>query len=252
MDSLFGKVIWIGREPQKSRLLLAVKSGDGIKTATIGDYGCVSNCVSCCKPNEDTAHCKITMGQDGTMIIHNLKPQNVTYVNGLEVDVKKLSNQCKVTLGKDKYPIDIEQITEAVRNIVGYSISHLEKVWEDYDNALYRLQKRQKNLGLIKSLYMPCTVLTGLIGYVFKSIGVESSNTFENMSMGLYVIAAIVLFYGLYRTITDRSIEDRKLLDKKFQEDYVCPKCKHFLGVRPYKILRQDEFCQYNKCKWAE
>lgn len=252
MESLIGKEILIGREPQKHRLLLVIKGDDEIKTITLGDEGSVPNCVSSCKPGESVAHCKIVIRKDEAMVIHNLKPQNVTCVNGVEVETKTLSCQCNVTLGKDRYSIDVEQILEAIRNLVGYSIGHLEKVWEDYDNALYRLQKRQKNLGLIKSLYMPCTVFTGLIGYVFKSVGIENSNTLENISMGMYVIASIMLFYGLYRTITDRSIEDRKLLDKKFQEDYVCPKCRHFLGVKPYHILRQDECCPYNKCKWTE
>lgn len=251
MESLLGKEIWIGREPQKHRLLLAVKSGDEIKTTALGDEGSVPNCVSSCKPGEGVAHCKIVIRKDEAMVIHNLKPQNVTYVNGVEVEMKKVSILCNVTLGKDKYPIDIEQILEAVRNLVGYSISHLRKVWEDYDNALYRLQKRQKNLGLIKSLYMPCTVLTGLMGFIFKSMGVENENS-ETVSMVMYIIAAVILFYGLYRTVTDKSLEERKELDKKFQKDYVCPKCKHFLGVKPYEILRQDKFCPYNKCEWAE
>ena len=98
---------------------------------------------------------------------------------------------------------------------------------------------------------MPCTVLTGLMGFVFKSIGVENENS-ETVSMIMYIIAAVILFYGLYKTVTDKSLEERKELDKKFQKDYVCPKCKHFLGVKPYEILRQDKFCPYNKCEWAE
>ena len=98
---------------------------------------------------------------------------------------------------------------------------------------------------------MPCTVLSGLVGYAAKYIGLESSNA-EMVSISMYIVAAVVLFYGLYRTFTDKSLEDRNALDKKFQEEYVCPKCGHFLGVKPYNILRQDECCPYKKCKWTE
>lgn len=259
MERLKGKEILIGREPQKRRLLISVKDGSQIKMGTIGSEGSVPNCVSCCKPGENIAHCKISVGMDGTIIIHNLKPQNVTYVNNIEVVDRILSEKCDVSLGSDKYSIDTSKVLDMAQNMLvqgggpgsGHSIRHLQRVWEEYDNALYELQKRQKNLGLIKSLYMPCTVLTGLMGFIFKSMGVENENS-ETVSMVMYIIAAVILFYGLYRTVTDKSLEERKELDKKFQKDYVCPKCKHFLGVKPYEILRQDKFCPYNKCEWAE
>ena len=259
MERLKGKEILIGREPLKHCLLIGVKSGGKIKPATIDVERSLPNSISRCMLSEGNAHCKISVGQDGMMVIHNLKAQNVTYVNDAEVETRELTGEYKVALGKDKYPIDINQILTTARSMAvneedivsGHSIRHLQRVWEEYDNALYKLQKRQKNLGLIKSLYMPCTVLTGLIGFVFKSIGVENANT-EIISMIMYIIAAMVLFYGLFRTITDKSLEERKMLDKKFQEDYVCPKCKHFLGVKSYDILRQDKFCPYNKCKWTE
>lgn len=259
MERLNEKEIFIGKEPRGHHLLIAIKNGGQIKTTAIATESSVPNCVSRCIPNEGKAHCKITVGQDGVMSIHNLKSENVTYVNGIEIEVKDLTNQSNVMLGKDKYPINIKSIMDVVNKLVGdiisepsgHSIRHLHRVWEEYDNALYKLQKRQKNLGMIKSLYMPCTILTGLMGFVFKNIGIEDANV-EIASMVMYIIAAMVLFYGLYRTFTDKSIDERKMLDKKFQEEYVCPKCKHFLGVKPYDILRQDKFCPYNKCKWTE
>ena len=122
-------------------------------------------------------------------------------------------------------------------------------MWEKYDKDLYELQKRQKNLGLIKSLYMPCTVISGMAGLAFKHLGVDGSIS-DTVSLVMYLIAAAVLFYGLYKTVTDRSIEEKKQLNEKFQEDYVCPHCKRFLGFQPYNILSQNKNCPYNKCKW--
>lgn len=259
MERLKGKEIFIGKEPHKHRLLVAVKNGGQIKTATLGTEGSVPNCVSRCIPSEGKAHCKIVVGQDGIATVHNLKVENVTYVNGMEIETKDLSNQCKVMLGKDKYPVNIKSVMDTVKGLIpvisdvpsGHSIRHLQRIWEKYEADLYHLQKRQKNLGLIKSLYMPCTVLSVLVGFVLKYSGLESSKI-ELTSMAMYVVAAIVLFYGLYKTFTDKSLEERKLLDKKFQEDYVCPNCKHFLGVKPYSLLRQDECCPYKRCKWTE
>lgn len=259
MERLKGKEILIGRDSHKHRLLVAVKNGGQIKVDALGAEGSVPNCVSRCIPGEGKAHCKIVVGQNGIATVHNLKVENVTYVNGMEIDAKDLSNQCTVMLGKDKYPVNVKSVMDTAKKLMseasdgpsGHSIRHLQRIWEKYEADLYRLQKRQKNLGLIKSLYMPCTVVGVLVGSVLKYSGLESG-TIELASMAMYVVAAIVLFYGLYRTATDKSIEERKLLDKKFQEEYVCPNCKHFLGVKPYSVLRQDECCPYKRCKWTE
>lgn len=251
MEGLKGKEIFVGREPQRHRLLIAFTDDGQIKKIAIGKEGSVPNSVSCCKPEEQIAHCKIAMDQDDVMSIHNLKPQNVTYVNDVEIVAKGISAQCKVALGNDQYLVDVNEVLDAVRSVLGYSIKHLEEVWEKYDEDLYRLQKQQKRLGLIKSFYMPCTVISGLAGLAFKYIGLDAHTT-EIVSMVMYIIAAIVLFYGLYKTATDKSLEERKALDRKFQEDYVCPSCKHFLGFQAYRILRQNDCCPYKRCKWVE
>lgn len=254
MERLKGKEILIGKEPHGHRLLIAVKNGGQIKSVAIGAEGGVPNCVSRCKPAEAIAHCKLVIGQDGVMSIHNLKMENVTYVNDMEIGVREVSDKSNVALGKDKYPMDINKILTAAHNLIekepfGHSIKHLQRVWEKYDKDLYELQKRQKNLGLIKSLYMPCTVISGMAGLAFKHLGVDGSIS-DTVSLVMYFIAAAVLFYGLYKTVTDRSIEEKKQLNEKFQEDYVCPHCKRFLGFQPYNILSQNKNCPYNKCKW--
>ena len=96
MERLKGKEILIGREPLKHCLLIGVKSGSQIKSSIIDKERSLPNSISRCILNEGKAHCKISVGQDGMMVIHNLKAQNVTYVNDMEVESRELTNKCKV------------------------------------------------------------------------------------------------------------------------------------------------------------
>ena len=56
-DNLKGKTILIGKEPEQSRLLIAIKGTSQI--TTLGQIGSVPNSVSRCKPTEGVAHCQI-------------------------------------------------------------------------------------------------------------------------------------------------------------------------------------------------
>ena len=272
MDALKGKTILIGKEPVQGRLLISIVIDGQCQNATIGNINSVPNCVSRCIPSEGVAHCKITIEANGSMIITNMKPHNTTYVNGNEIISKNIYPNSQITLGVDKYPINIDKILDAAEKLVNkneFSINPLEKIWNTYDNDLYNLQKKQKRLALLNRLYMPCTFLSGAIGgaaqlinsektsestkQIIASIGINSE-VINVISGIMFAIAAIILFYGLYKSLSDRSIEERRLIAETFQSQYICPnpKCHRFLGNIPYNILRQNTNCPHCKCKFTE
>lgn len=254
MDKLRDKEILIGREPGKGRLLIAMDVKGQMKLDVIGEMGSVPAGVSRCRPDEEFAHCIIKMGEKGEMTIINGNVKNITYVNGVGVETKAITCDSQVALGNDRFAVDVDAIIEVAKRLVndgGYSIGHLNEVWETFDGELYELQKRQKSLALVKSLYMPCTVLSTMAGFAFKQLGLSEGTT-ETVSFIMYLVAAVVLFYGLYRTYADHSLEERKQIEQKCQDEYVCPHCKHFLGFQAYRILRQNKNCPYCKCKWVE
>lgn len=274
MIDLNGMTILIGKEPGQGRLMVSTKINGQVRSAFIGNAGSVPDCVSRCRPAEDIAHCKIEASPDGTMILVNLKPQNVTYVNGREIVSKKITADSRVELGRDRYRINIGNVLDSVRNIAGaqhspqqpqqqsplqaksvkeYSILPLKKIWNAYNDEIFDLQKRQKSLAVVKSLYLPLTVLSTLVGMAAKHMGLQPEFS-AALSYTMYAIAAVVLFYGLFRTITDKSLEQKMKITEKFQDNYVCPNpdCRHFMGNQPYKILRQNSCCPYCKCKFVE
>ena len=259
--------ILIGKEPGQGRLLVSVKVNGQTKTAAIGAAGSVPGSVSRCIPAEGKAHCKIEVGPDGGMVITNLKSANVTYVDGMEVMSKKITGASHVTLGKDRYAVSVNTVAEVAKKLAAagggptqgdksgkeYSIQPLRRVWDTYHDELFDLQKRQKNLGLIKSLYIPCTLLSSGAGFLARHIGLTEGAA-QAVSYVLYGAAAVILFYGLYRSFTDKSLEEKEQIGERLERDYVCPNpdCRHFLGYQKYDILRQNKNCPYCKCRWRE
>lgn len=257
--------ILIGKEPGQGRLLVSVSVNGKVKMAAMGGVGSVPRSVSRCFPAEGRAHCKIEVDSKGTMVITNLKPENVTYVDGMEIVAKKITGNSQVSLGKDKYAVDINAAVNIAKKLAGqegsdednkekkFFIQPLKKVWDTYHDEMFNLQKRQKNLGLIKSLYIPCTILSSGAGFLAKHVGLADS-TAQAVSFVLYGGAAVILFYGLYRSFTDKSLEEKEQIGERFEHDYVCPnpECRHFLGYQKYDILRQSKNCPYCKCKWIE
>lgn len=254
-ENLRGKTLFIGKEQTQGRLAVYMDQNGKMLLTELGLPGSVPNSVSRCKPTERTAHCKLEISRDGNLVLTNLKSQNVTFVNGTEIISKKINVDSSVELGKDHFHLDIQMVLDAASKLmpIVYSIRPLEKVWADYEQKTYDLKRRQRNLANIKGLYMPCVVLSTLSGVVVKYLGADNdiANTFSYI---LYGIAAIIMFYGLYKSLTDKSLEEGKKITDDFQQDYVCPnpKCRHYLNMQPYKVLRQNKKCPYCGCLWHE
>ncbi len=262
MERLRGKTILIGKEQGQGRLLISVNINGQNKTGAIGMPGSVPSCVSRCKPVDGSAHCKIVIDQSGNMILTNLKPQNVTYVNGVEIESKRINLTETVLLGKDRYGINLEEVITAATKIVAtvikepvreYSIKHLERVWNIYHDKSIAIKKRQRQINLMRSMPMIFTLGSGAIGGVaahfFQDIGWIPIITGCLFGFGL-----LLMIYGFYLSTTDKSIEENEMITDEFQMHYICPnfKCRHFMGMQPYKILRQNKKCPYCGCLLTE
>ncbi len=275
MDSLKGTEILIGREPQQGRLAVTLHSRGENGSAFIGQLHSVPLSVARCIPQENKAHCKISISPEGNMLLTNLKSENSTFANGIEVATKKITQDCTIALGPDMYPVNAGTILKAARKIAismkqmkgrkvydtakgaelkpcnEYSIVHLKKVWDKYHDDLFNLQKKQKNMALVKSLFLPCTILSSIAGVAASHIGL-SENVSSMISYSLYALAAIILFYGIFQSFTDKSLEEKEAITETFQNNYICPnpQCMHFLGNIPYNILKQNTGCSYCKCTY--
>lgn len=249
MERLKGKTILVGKEPGQGRLLVAI-SGTG-KTAAIGSPGSVPNCVSRCKPAEGVAHAKITVDQDGNIVLTNMKSQNVTFVNGLEIQSKKIIQSNTVELGKDRFSVSVPVILETAKKIVGavpppvkqYNISDLEKIWNDFHDKGLKIKKRQKEQGIYAILPMFFTMGAGAVTFVLSFIlGDDYKDEIQILSGILIVTGLIMLAYSFTKRKNDTSIEDLEKISEDFQLRYVCPNpdCNIFFGAISYKLLKNQ------------
>lgn len=261
MKILYNKTILIGREPGNNRLMLAIKAADGIKTATIGGADSVPNSVSRCVPVNNMAHCKLDIDASGNIRLTNMKEENVTYVGNNEVMSKNVNENSTISLGRDKFPIGIGEILQASKAMFekvvtppeppqpgGYSIAHLEKVWNEYEDGQEQLQKETRKVNLARSLIMPLSMLATAIGVIGGIFGVPG------LSVVIIPISLFIACWSFYKGyINDkRSPIIKKQLQEKLIENYICPNpgCKHFMGFQPYKILKQNKNCPYCKGKY--
>lgn len=246
MEQLKNQTILIGKEPGQGRLLVSLKIKGQPKTAAIGMAGSVPGSVSRCNPAQDVAHCKIEVGADGRLVLTNLKPQNVTYVNGVEIVSKKIAADSQVALGMEQYPVSISTILDTAKKLVGSvppppkSIVHLERVWNEYETTLENIQRLQMERG--RKRMLPIMIGTGA--------GVISMLASQSIFIALPLAILPLLLYIKNYTEKDTSIDDRKAANDKFIDHYICPHCHHFLGNQPYKVLRQNKNCPYCKGEW--
>lgn len=282
MDKLKGKTILVGKEPGQGRLLVSVK-GLG-KSAAIGTPGCVPACVSRCRAAEGIAHAEIAVDASGNMVITNMKPQNVTYVNGSEIVSKRVTPTSTVELGKDRFAISLPTVIETAKKLMAltpapvpppgpqppqppksqkFNISHLEYVWNDFHDKSLEIKRRQKQQGVYASLPMFFTMGGGAITFVLSFIlGEEYKNEIQILSGVLVLIGMIMLVYSFMTRKNDTSLEDLEKISEDFQLRYICPnpECRKFLGTISYKLLKnqlrshkdQKMYCPRCNCEYVE
>ena len=255
---LTNKTIFIGRESGRGRLLVSTRLNGQLKTFAIDTV--VPKCVSHSEPAQDKAHCRIDIDQSGQMLLTNLNPLNVTYVNGREIESKKITETSDVSLGINRYALNIETIIAQIERMVPaqpkvYSILPLKKVYDDRERSMDNLKKRRKFSAGVQRLYIPLMLFSTIAGVALTKIGLDETLS-KSMSTVFYVLAVIILMYGLYLIFTDKSDDESKRIERKFQDNCVCPnpECRRYLGNlgQSYNLLRQHPSCPYCKCKFVE
>lgn len=254
MEKLKDMAILVGKEPGSGRLLVWARRGGLSGEAAVGGAGSVPACVSRCLPARGAAHCRIDIDGEGRMTLANLKPGNVTYVDGLEVASRRVVPGSVVELGAGRYALDLPAVLDAAGRIAAafpappaeYSLAPLRKVWEEYDRRVKAVRKRQRAVGLWSGVPVALSMLGGFL------TGVAGDGMRPYM-LAFTGAALVVLVVGLYLRFTDKSAEEIEKLTEKFQDEYACPNpdCRHFMGHQPYNVLKQNKSCPYCRCKYA-
>jgi len=224
--------IIIGRD-QQTRQLCIVKDGN---SKLYGQPGSVPMDVS-------RHHISLVPAGSSKWKIKNLNEKNVTFVNGIAVESKTISESDKVELGNSHYLFQWSALSEP--KVETIDIRPLKAIWKEYDEQKFDSQIAERKFnaarsatGIITMLAIACSIILGH-GPIY---------------IMLYAVAigiSVAFTYQAYIKSTEVPQQQRELT-KHFQQRYVCPKCGHFMGFTDYDILTQNDACPFCKTKYKK
>jgi hypothetical protein len=222
----------IGRD-QQTRQLCIVK--DGV-TKQYGQPGSVPMDVS-------RHHISLQPTDEGKWKIKNLNDHNVTFVNGIAIESKTVSESDTVELGNSHYLLNWDTLNETKEETA--DIRPLKIIWEEYDEQRLEFQIAERKFNAARSA-------TGIITMVAIACSLILGH--GPIYLILYALAigiSVAFTYQAYKKSSDVPRRQREM-NKDFQKRYTCPKCGHFMGYTDYDILTQSDVCPYCKTKYKK
>lgn len=223
--------IIIGRN-QQTRQLNIIK--DGVERA-YGQANSVPTDVS-------RHHLSLQPAGAGKWQVKNLNERNVTFVNGIAIESKTVSESDKIELGNSHYLFSWSALQEP--KVETIDIRSLKVVWDNYQQNEIEIRNRQKNTGLWASVPLGFSMLGGLIAGVAPEI--------REIALLFTGIAFVLFLYGLYRRSQDNSTVELKANQEEFDSKWVCPKCGRPLTAKNYTVLSKLDGCPFCKTKYKK
>lgn len=196
-------------------------------------------------------HLEVTPLQDGRYKIRNIG-KNGTFVNGVMIDECIVSADTELRLGST-FKASLHQLMTGKPAPARTDISHLKGIYERYSKDKAELRKAQMRVTYYRYLATGLMVLCGALGYITREY--DNFKSIRTIAILLFVPIGIVLiiYTTLYqkRLVKEQPDKENSLVNK-FKTDYVCPKCKKFLGDQPYEGIVQQGRCPYCQTLWKK
>lgn len=225
-------------------------------------------------PTVSREHCKVIVNGDGSLTIENLSDYG-TKVDGRNIIRSSANLNSRIQLGNSFSATLVELIgnpaasqrnagnqnasisqspTNSFNNqsqpkpkeeVQTFNISHLKKVWEDYNNTNIEVAEKQRRINLTRTAFAILTMFTVPIAFFFQT-------------PWAYLLTAIGILGNIYSFIGLKNAEspsERQHRQDAFDDAWVCPnpKCGHSLMAKNYKLLvRNFQACPYCKSKYVE
>ena len=225
--------IIIGRDGQTGKLRLTV----GKQSSTFGEANSVPRSVS-------QEHVRLTIGDDGSLLLTNLNIENDTYVNHRGIERKRIVEGDRIQLGNEHYRLSWDMLKPFIPKLA--DISPLEQVWKDYQQQRLNMQIRERRFNTLRSA-------TGLITMFAVVLGAFTGRD-NPLFMALYIAAAVislVFFFIAYRASSKIPLQQNQLTED-VKHRYKCPACGALLTLQDYDMLRQTKGCPHCGAVWKK
>ena len=198
-------------------------------------------------------HCRILFGDDGRMIVENLTPANLMYVNGM--DCRRKGNvfpSDRIELGPSRYRLHMETIIKDVSTSMEFSLVHLKEIYEDFQEKkqrLYKRKERQNALSMIPAFFSTAS----LIVFVLYS-NKEMAGYIRAVLLFIVLLGSILIF--VFRLMSAGSFnKENDRLKREFEKQYICPNpaCRFQFGAdRTYERLIDNRVCPHCNCRFTD
>lgn len=211
-------------------------------------------------------HLKLTTMSDGNVQVEDLGSTNGTFIDGVRIIKKVVSRNTVVRMGTT-FTFRINEVLPEVKTtgeqsvgsrvaspippkpVAEYSIVYLEKVWNDYDQALIDIREKTQNIGKKRMLPMMLSMASAALSPIL-AMALSLQTLYITVPIALICLIMYIQAYNQ----KDTSAEDMKVAKANYIKHYVCPnpECHHYVGsLGEYLILKQNTNCPYCKCKWT-
>ena len=188
-------------------------------------------------------HLSLQPAGAGKWQVKNLNERNVTFVNGIAIESKTVSESDKIELGNSHYLFSWSALQEP--KVETIDIRPLKKVWDNYKSKTSELNMASQKFNIARSATGIITMLAIACGFVIGH---------GPIYILFYGIAIALSLCFLYKAWTDvsRIQERRDEYQEEFDSRWVCPKCGRPLNAKNYIVLSKLDGCPYCKTKFKK
>ena len=188
-------------------------------------------------------HLSLQPAGAGKWQVKNLNERNVTFVNGIAIESKTVSESDKIELGNSHYLFSWSALQEP--KVETIDIRPLKKVWDNYKSKTSELNMASQKFNIARSATGIITMLAIACGFVIGH---------GPIYILFYGIAIALSLCFLYKAWTDvsRIQERRDEYQEEFDSKWVCPKCGRPLNAKNYIVLSKLDGCPYCKTKFKK
>lgn len=196
-------------------------------------------------PHVSRHHAQLEHDAEGFLILEDMGSTNGTFVNGLQIQKKRVTPSDTIILG-ESFALDLQQVLSSY-NDYAEQFALLKQVYEEYSAQKVKIQSA--NLFKTRIYQSIPFAMIGVIGLIIGVLG-KGSSGLVGISIAVAICAPVIGVYLGARQSAKTPLELQELINR-FKIDYVCPKCGTFLGDIPWESLSNKKQCPVCRAHWV-